>query len=86
MGPPFTPLNQISLPETVEQRPISDLLPHAANARTHFEEQVDQLVASIRKFGWTNPMLVGPDGVIIADHARVLAAARTGLRVRLPCY
>ncbi len=55
--------------------PIDKLLPYIRNARTHTEEQVAQIAASIIEFGWTNPILVGADGVIIAGHAR-LAAAR----------
>jgi DNA modification methylase len=55
--------------------PIDKLIPYARNARTHTDEQVAQVAASIVEFGWTNPILVGADGVIIAGHAR-LAAAR----------
>ena len=55
--------------------PIEKLIPYARNARTHTEEQVAQVAASIVEFGWTNPILAGADGVIIAGHAR-LAAAR----------
>lgn len=54
---------------------IDRLLPYVRNARTHSEEQVAQVAASIREFGWTNPIIVAGDGVIIAGHAR-LAAAR----------
>src|ERR1700690_1459931 len=54
---------------------IARLLPYVRNARTHTDEQVAQVAASIREFGWTNPLLVAADGVIIAGHAR-LAAAR----------
>jgi len=54
---------------------IDRLLPYVRNARTHTEEQVAQVAASIREFGWTNPILVAADGTIIAGHAR-LAAAR----------
>jgi DNA modification methylase len=54
---------------------IDRLLPYIRNARTHSDEQVAQVAASIREFGWTNPLLVAADGVIIAGHAR-LAAAR----------
>src|SRR6266849_3286629 len=54
---------------------IDRLLPYIPNARTHSDEQVAQVAASIREFGWTNPILVAEDGVIIAGHAR-LAAAR----------
>lgn len=55
--------------------PIDKLIPYARNARTHTDEQVAQVAASIAEFGWTNPILVGSDGIIIAGHAR-LAAAR----------
>ena len=55
--------------------PIDRLLPYIRNARTHSDEQVSQVAASIVEFGWTNPVLVGADGIIIAGHAR-LAAAR----------
>ena len=59
----------------VERWPIDRLIPYARNARTHSDEQVAQVAASIIEFGWTNPILVGGDGVVIACHAR-LAAAR----------
>jgi hypothetical protein len=52
------------------------LLPFARNSRTHTEEQILQIVGSIKRFGWTNPVLVNADGVIVAGHARVLAARR----------
>jgi DNA modification methylase len=55
--------------------PIERLIPYARNARTHTEEQVAQVAASIVEFGFANPILVGADGIIIAGHAR-LAAAR----------
>jgi DNA modification methylase len=59
----------------VQRWPIDKLIPYARNARTHSDEQVAQVAASIIEFGWTNPILAGADGVIIAGHAR-LAAAR----------
>jgi hypothetical protein len=55
------------------------LLPFARNSRTHTQEQIDQIVGSIKRFGWTNPVLVNAEGVIIAGHARVLAARKLGL-------
>jgi DNA modification methylase len=58
---------------------IDRLLPYIRNARTHSEEQVAQVAASIQEFGWTNPILVGGDGVIIAGHARLLAARKLGM-------
>jgi ParB-like chromosome segregation protein Spo0J len=55
--------------------PVEDLIPYANNARTHSDEQVAQIAASIREFGWTNPILVDGKNGIIAGHGR-LAAAR----------
>lgn len=59
----------------VEFWSVDRLVPYARNARTHSDEQVAQIAASILEFGWTNPLLVSGTGVIIAGHAR-LAAAR----------
>jgi ParB/Sulfiredoxin domain len=59
--------------------PIEKLIPYVRNARTHSEEQVAQVAASIVEFGWTNPVLVGADGVIIAGHARLAAARKLGI-------
>jgi DNA modification methylase len=63
----------------VELWPIDRLIPYARNSRTHSDEQVAQVAASIVEFGWTNPILVGADGVIIAGHARLLAARKLGM-------
>jgi DNA modification methylase len=65
--------------DKVERWPIGRLIPHARNARTHSPEQVDQIAASIREWGWTNPILVSEDGTIIAGHGRVLGARKLGL-------
>jgi ParB-like chromosome segregation protein Spo0J len=54
---------------------IEDLIPYANNARTHSDEQVAQIAASIKEFGWTNPILIDGENGIIAGHGR-LAAAR----------
>src|SRR5277367_2088845 len=62
----------------IEIWPIERLIPYARNARSHSEAQVDQIAASIAKFGFNNPVLVGPEGGIIAGHARVLAARKLG--------
>src|SRR6202790_3007789 len=64
----------------VEQWPIERLIPRAINPRTHSDQQVAQIAASIREFGWTNPILVGQDHVIIAGHGRLLAARKLGMR------
>ena len=63
----------------VEYRPIKSLLPYARNARTHSDEQIRQVVASIKEFGWTNPVLIDATGGIVAGHARVEAAKALGL-------
>jgi DNA modification methylase len=63
----------------IEHWPIDKLIPYARNARTHSDAQVAQIAASIAEFGFTNPILAGSDGVIIAGHGRVLAARKLGL-------
>jgi ParB-like chromosome segregation protein Spo0J len=65
--------------DKVERWPIAKLIPHPRNARTHSEEQVSQIAASIREWGWTNPILVTEKGSIIAGHGRVLGARELGL-------
>ena len=65
--------------DAVERRSIASLVPYARNARTHSDEQIAQLMASIREWGWTMPVLVDETGGIIAGHGRVLAAARLGI-------
>jgi DNA modification methylase len=62
----------------ISYRPLDSLIPYARNARTHSDAQVAQIAASIREFGWTNPILVDGDNGIIAGHGRVLAARRLG--------
>jgi DNA modification methylase len=63
----------------VERWPLERLIPYARNPRTHTEGQVAQIAASIAEFGFVNPVLVGADGVIIAGHARVMAARKLGM-------
>jgi DNA modification methylase len=63
----------------VESIPIDRVLPYAANARTHPDEQVAQIAASIAEFGFNVPVLLDDAGVLIAGHGRVLAAKRLGL-------
>jgi len=58
---------------------VADLIPYAGNARTHSDEQVAQIAASIREFGFTNPVLVDGERGIIAGHGRVMAARKLGL-------
>jgi DNA modification methylase len=64
-------------------RPLGELIPYARNPRTHSDAQVAQIAASIREFGWTNPVLVDGQNGIIAGHGRVLAARKLGLE-RVP--
>ena len=63
----------------IERWPTAKLVPYARNARTHSEEQVAQIAASIVEFGFTNPILAGSDGVIVAGHGRLAAAQKLGL-------
>jgi DNA modification methylase len=66
-------------PERIEHWPLERLKPYARNAKTHGADQVAKIAASMAKFGWTNPVLVGADGELIAGHGRILAAAELGL-------
>jgi len=68
----------------MQNRKVSELIPYANNSRTHSDEQINQIAASIDEFGFTNPILVDVDGVIIAGHGRALAAERLGM-VEVPC-
>lgn len=63
----------------IEQRLVADLIPYAANSRTHSDAQVAQIAASIKEFGWTNPILVSGDDTIIAGHGRLLAARKLAM-------
>ncbi|MFN3630281.1 MAG: ParB N-terminal domain-containing protein, partial [Casimicrobiaceae bacterium] len=69
------------LADKIEQWPTAKLLPYARNARTHSDAQVAQIAASIAEFGFTNPILAGSDGVIVAGHGRLAAAQKLGLEV-----
>ena len=64
----------------IEQRSVAKLIPYAANSRTHSDAQVAQIAASIKEFGWTNPILVDGDNGIIAGHGRLLAARKLGFK------
>lgn len=68
----------------IEYLPIDGLVPYARNSRTHDDAQVAQIAASIREFGFTNPVLVDADGGIIAGHGRVLAARKLNMAT-VPC-
>ena len=70
--------------DKVERRKVTDLIPYARNSRTHSDAQVAQIAASIKEWGWTTPVLIDPDGGIIAGHGRVMAARKLGL-AEVPC-
>src|SRR5580658_6051759 len=63
----------------IERWPISRLIPRITNPRTHTLDQVAQVAASMKEFGWTNPILVGADNDVIAGHARLAAARQLGM-------
>lgn len=64
--------------------PVADLIPYARNSRTHSPQQVDKIAASIREFGFLNPIIVDGNNGIVAGHGRVLAAQKLGMAT-LPC-
>ena len=64
----------------IEQIETEKLIPYARNSRTHSDEQISQIMASIKEFGFTNPVLVDEDGQIIAGHGRTLAAQRLQMK------
>tara|TARA_R110002126_G_scaffold123066_1_gene264971 strand:- start:16 stop:1314 length:1299 start_codon:yes stop_codon:yes gene_type:complete len=65
--------------DKIERKKVSELIPYARNARTHSDEQVAQIAASINEWGWTTPVLIDEGGEIIAGHGRVLAARKLGI-------
>tara|TARA_R100001082_G_scaffold22052_1_gene10611 strand:+ start:2099 stop:3343 length:1245 start_codon:yes stop_codon:yes gene_type:complete len=68
----------------IEKVKTDVLIPYVRNARTHSDEQVAQICGSIKEFGFTNPVLIDSEKVIIAGHGRVMAAQRMGLS-EVPC-
>ena len=68
----------------VTYRKVEDLIPYARNARTHSDEQVARIAASIKEFGWTNPIIIDGENGIVAGHGRTLAARKLGLE-EVPC-
>lgn len=69
---------------TMVQVETKKLIPYAKNSRTHSDEQIAQVMASIKEFGFTNPILIDAENVIIAGHGRLLAAQRLGIE-KVPC-
>lgn len=66
---------------SIEYIPLVELIPYINNSRTHSDEQVSQICASIKEFGFTNPILIDEENGIIAGHGRLLAAAKFGLEI-----
>lgn len=64
----------------ITQKKVESLIPYINNSRTHSDEQVAQIAASIKEFGWTNPILVDGDNSIIAGHGRLMAARKLGYK------
>ena len=65
--------------EKVSIKPLKDLIPYARNSRKHSNAQIDQIAASMREWGWTNPVLVDENNTILAGHGRVMAAQKLGI-------
>lgn len=70
--------------QEIEYLETEKLVPYARNSRTHSDEQVQQIMGSIKEFGFTNPILVDAEGLIIAGHGRTMAAQRLGMK-EVPC-
>lgn len=68
----------------IEQLDVNSIFPYDRNSRTHSDQQIKQIEASISEFGFTNPILIDADGVIIAGHGRLVAAKNLGIRMA-PC-
>lgn len=63
---------------------VQDLIPYVNNSRTHNDEQVNQICASINEFGFTNPLLIDEKDIIIAGHGRLMASKKLGME-EVPC-
>lgn len=72
---PVQPMEKLA----VTYRKVDDLIPYARNARTHSDAQVAEIAASIKEYGWTNPILTDGENGIIAGHGRLLAARKLGM-------
>ena len=75
---PDRPTNE--LPRTIEMLAIRALKPAAGNARTHSKKQVQEVAASVKRFGFVNPLIADDFGRIVAGHARYEAAKVLGLK------
>lgn len=70
--------------QQIEYVETAELIPYARNSRTHSDEQIAQICGSIKEFGFTNPVLIDADGLIIAGHGRTVAAQRLNMK-EVPC-
>ena len=77
-------MTDVTIPTKIETISAADLVPYARNSRTHDDAQVAQIAASIKEFGFTNPILVDEDNGIIAGHGRLSAARKLGID-EVPC-
>ena len=68
----------------LQTRKVSDLIPYINNSRTHSEEQINQIIGSIKEFGFTNPILLEEENGIIAGHGRLMAVKKMGW-TEVPC-
>lgn len=84
MNAPRELMSPVVIHDRIERLPISALVPYARNSRTHSDEQLAQIAASMREFGFTNPVLIDEQGGIVAGHGRVMAAQRLGM-AHVPC-
>ena len=69
---------------TLHHKKTSNLIPYVNNSRTHSDEQINQVAASIKEFGFTNPVLIDEQDMLIAGHGRIMAAKKLGLD-EVPC-
>src|ERR1017187_9458149 len=76
----ISPSPNIEIQIQIQRWPIERLKPYPGNARTHSDAQINQIAASIKEFGWTNPILVDADDGIIAGHARWLVAKKLAMK------
>lgn len=74
----------VFMAEKIERRKVADLVPDPRNSRVHSDEQISQLMAGVKEWGFTNPILIRSDNTIIAGHGRHMAAQRLGME-ELPC-
>ena len=65
---------------TYKTIPVNDLIPYARNSRTHSDDQVTKIAASIKEFGFLNPVIVDGENGIVAGHGRVMAAKKLGMQ------